>query len=724
MTNEKFPIRATSHIINLLGDELIGSDSLAIFELVKNSYDADATRVTIYFNDLDTPNRNIVIEDNGSGMTPNIIQNVWLTIGTDYKKKKAKISPIFHRSSLGNKGVGRLAVHRLADEITLESQARGEIFGSRLNINWKDLINSEEFIEDLSVVVEDGVADLFESGHGTRIILTGLKTKNWTKAILKDLAQKIENIKNPFKDIESFEIKIICDNEEKQKWIDEAKSPDGILDKSLYTFHFTVSPSKNNGNATFEWEYEFNPINISPKEGIVKHELNGKEDSFLLKAIYSDCSTRQVLRTDDLAKIGPISGVFHVFNQNGKILDHAFGAGQRTAIKGYIKDNCGIKVYRDNIRVYNYGEPSDDWLGIELAKVQRAGDHFSKKVTIGAVFLDLKRSSEGLIEKTNREGFADNEEFRLFVSIVQEAFSFFERKAINDRDLIESYTSGTPTIKKVGLAESIKEIEDRLTVKGLSNEFKPLLKKVEADYNEMRDLMLNSGMNGLNLSLVFHEVEREVRHINLALNENNYDSKLIKARVKALIQLIENFAPIVKQNRKGKISASKLVSKALEIHDTRFRHHGIIKSAPLLTHETADFEIQGPMNLFLSTISNLLDNAIYWVVINHEEKFANGINAPKAIYVGSDIESFDGPAIIVADSGAGFKMEPNELILPYRTLKPTGMGMGLGLYFANLVMESIGGKIFFPSNEDCIVPAAYTGAIVALVFPKDSNNLI
>lgn len=95
MTNEKFPIRATSHIINLLGDELIGSDSLAIFELVKNSYDADATRVTIYFNDLDTPNRNIVIEDNGSGMTPNIIQNVWLTIGTDYKKRKAKNKSYF-----------------------------------------------------------------------------------------------------------------------------------------------------------------------------------------------------------------------------------------------------------------------------------------------------------------------------------------------------------------------------------------------------------------------------------------------------------------------------------------------------------------------------------------------------------------------------------------------------------------------------------------------------
>ena len=77
MNSERFPIKATSHIINLLGDELIGSDSLAIFELVKNSYDADATKVTIYFQNLDSSERKIIIEDNGSGMTIDIIQNVW-----------------------------------------------------------------------------------------------------------------------------------------------------------------------------------------------------------------------------------------------------------------------------------------------------------------------------------------------------------------------------------------------------------------------------------------------------------------------------------------------------------------------------------------------------------------------------------------------------------------------------------------------------------------------
>ena len=81
---ENYKVRTNSHIINLLGDELIGSDSLALFEIVKNSYDADANVVTINLNNLFSENRSIVIEDDGNGMTPEVIANAWLTIGTDY----------------------------------------------------------------------------------------------------------------------------------------------------------------------------------------------------------------------------------------------------------------------------------------------------------------------------------------------------------------------------------------------------------------------------------------------------------------------------------------------------------------------------------------------------------------------------------------------------------------------------------------------------------------
>ena len=719
MSKERYPIKATSHIINLLGDELIGSDSLAIFELVKNAYDADATKVTITFNDLDSPNRNIVIEDNGCGMSSSIIQNVWLTIGTDYKKKEAKVSKKYHRTSLGNKGVGRLAVHRLADEILLESQAEGDLFGSSLSINWKSLIQSEEYIEDLYVEVNEGVLNTFIEGHGTRITLTGLKTKKWTKAILKELAQKIQNIKNPFCEMDSFEIVMLSNEVEKQRWLDETKNPIWILNNSLYSFKFSIRPSQDE-RALFSWEYKFNPINFPLSSGLTIKQKNSAIDNHLLlrPEVFGNVEERQneqhILLNSDLNLLGPISGIFHVFNQNGKILDLSFGAGKRGAIKDYIKDNCGVKIFRDNIRVYNYGEPSDDWLDLELAKVQRAGDHFSKKVTIGAVFLELEKSANGLKEKTNREGFTDNDSYRLLKSIVQEVFNVFEREAISDRDEIEAFTKDTSVVKKIGLSETIKELDSQLAQRGLQQEFSPLLKKVEKDYNDMRDVMLNSGMSGLNLSLVFHEVEREVRYLNQSLNNGDINVSGIKDRVKSLILLMENFAPIVKQNKKLKITASQLIERVRQIHDTRFKYHNIIFSSPVLTRENADFKIEGPGNLLLSSLSNIIDNAIYWVKVQSE--LTSDETYRKAIYVGSDIDSFEGPAILIADTGTGFNMEPEDMIQPFRTMRPEGMG--LGLYYVNLVMETIGGKLLFPDRDKYNVPEVYNGAFVVLVFPK------
>ena len=219
----------------------------------------------------------------------------------------------------------------------------------------------------------------------------------------------------------------------------------------------------------------------------------------------------------------------------------------------------------------------------------------------------------------------------------------------------------------------------------------------------------------MNLSLVFHEVEREIRFINLSLEEANYDKSILKQRIKSLFHLIENFAPIVKQSRKIRTTASKLIERALEIHKSRFNYHNIVVSSPILTKEAEDFELKGPGNLLLSSLSNIIDNAIYWVDVQSE--ITASLHLPKAIYISSDVKSFDGPAIIIADNGTGFNLDTDSLVQPYRTLKPGGMG--LGLYFVNLVMETIGGKLLFPSMGDCDTPTAYSGAIIALIFPKD-----
>ncbi|MFP9113508.1 ATP-binding protein [Flavobacterium sp. RHBU_3] len=717
MSYTKRNIKAKSHILSLLGDELIGSDSLAIFELVKNAYDADAEKVTISFLNLNQPKQQIVIEDDGHGMTSQVIEDVWLTIGTDFKRGiNRKESKKYKRVSFGNKGVGRLAVHKLAKRITLETQAEGEMFSSRIVIDWAKLISSKEYIQELEVNVETVPEPLFKKGQGTRIILDKLTTEKWSKKALNDLVRKIENIKNPFTPNENFQIEVRA-NDFHQEWINDVSNADEILKDSLYCFSFKIQPTKGERSdfAKFLWRYRFNP----PTATKVAKKTRRNNDSItfhigdLFKELLEYDESSRYLLNKDLDGIGTIKGRFYVFNQNTNLLKMNFG-GQINAVKQFIKDNSGVKIFRDNIRVYNYGEHYDDWLGLDLDKIQRTGDHFGKKVTVGAVELDLRSSNEGLIETTNREGFINNTFFVKFQLLVKEVFNFFEREAESDKDLIEEFLEGTRPIKKVGFGETIKELEEKIKDKELEKELKPLLTRVDKDYTEMRDIMVNSGMTGLNLGVAFHEVDREIRFINADLNRNDVNIEDVKDKVRNLIQILESLSPILRQNKSSLSSAKKIVEIAKRRNINRFNFHQVIFSSPLLTGESEDFDLKVPTNLLISAISNLIDNSIYWV--KSKEDLLRSIDYKPAIYVGTDLYSFEGPAIVIADNGPGFTIDPEYLTQPFKTKKEGGMG--LGLYFADLVMNMVGGKLLFPDNIDLDIPQAYDGACIALVFPK------
>lgn len=731
-------IKAKSHILTLLGDELIGSDSLAIFELVKNAYDADAKKVLVSFIDLNTPNQKIIIEDDGHGMNSRVIQDVWLTIGTDFKRgKNRKVSPLFKRVSFGNKGVGRLAVHKLAKEILLETQTQGDLFSSRLKIDWENLIESKEFIQELEVDVENVSEPLFAKGQGTRIVLSKLTTKSWTKKSLKDLVRKIDNIKNPFKPFPNFSIEIKC-NDWHQEWIEDVKSSVEILEDSLYQFNFEIDlwNKKNKENisnefAQFRWRYNFNPpsqtkINKENKVSEMLPVATEKENknTFHIGDLFKDLDGKdevgnyiynKYLRNRDLDNIGTIKGTFFVFNQNSHLLNMNFG-GQINAVKAYIKENCGVRIYRDNIRVYNYGEPFDDWLNLDYDKIQRTGDHFGKKVTIGFVELDLKKSLNGLIEKTNREGFIDNNVYKRFSLLVKEVYSFFEREASIDKDKIEEFLEGTKPIKKIGFGDTITELQEKIKERNLEKELNSFLIKIDKDYTQMRDIMVNSGMTGLNLGVAFHEVDREMKFINADLNATKVDIDNIKNRVRNLIQILESLSPLLRQNKSSLASALNIVEVVKQRNINRFNFHKIIFSSPILTGENPNFNFKVPTGLLISALNNLIDNAIYWTTSKRD---LVGVNFKPALFVGTDLNTFGSPSIIIADNGDGFTVEPEYLTQPFKTKREGGMG--LGLYFADLVMNMLGGKLVFPDSSDLDIPKAYNGACIALIFPKQNN---
>jgi hypothetical protein len=120
-----------AHILTLLGEELIKSPVMAIYELIKNGYDADAKNVDVLFENIeDFQKAKIVVVDSGTGITEEVLENVWFEPGTDFRKpisiegiRQIKRSPIFKRIPMGEKGVGRFAVHKLGNKIKLISRA-------------------------------------------------------------------------------------------------------------------------------------------------------------------------------------------------------------------------------------------------------------------------------------------------------------------------------------------------------------------------------------------------------------------------------------------------------------------------------------------------------------------------------------------------------------------------------------------------------------------------
>jgi hypothetical protein len=149
-TKKEHFFKPRARLLLQLGNQLIKDEGLALFELVKNSYDADATYSNVSLNEIDKKNiGEIIISDNGLGMNYQLVTNHWLEPGTDIKEKQIENftrSNIYGRLPLGEKGIGRFGSHKLGQTIQLISKTDfdNEV---EININWKDFENVKYLTE-------------------------------------------------------------------------------------------------------------------------------------------------------------------------------------------------------------------------------------------------------------------------------------------------------------------------------------------------------------------------------------------------------------------------------------------------------------------------------------------------------------------------------------------------------------------------------------------------
>lgn len=712
--SEQLSFRPRARLLQLLGDQLIGTPRLAVFELVKNAYDADAEEVKVVIDGIASGSPSITVTDDGDGMSPDTVRDIWLVPAHDHKEiqRRAMRRTRLNRLPLGEKGVGRFAVHKLGDHIELVTRAAGEQ-EVVVVIDWSALI-TKPFLSDATVEVVTRDPEVFRGqATGTRITMTELRDRKWTRGDVRRLQRQITSISSPFA-TRSDRFEATLSVPEHEDWVAGVPDVEALLARAPWKFSFTFE------NGRLSYQYDFRGVT-----GIKLAARHVEKTDQLLQIVPErDDDTpggargpRQVTADAALATgIGPVTGTFYVYDRDQAILKKL---GDSQLVTGFLDENGGVRVYRDGIRVYNYGEPGDDWLGLDLRRVNTPTRNISRNIVVGALDLKLE-SSDGLTEKTNREGFVENDAYRRFRQIVLGALALLETERKIDKDNIRVLIDTGRDPETDRIRRPLAELRAAASRHKLSAEMDPLINRVERDYEEMRETMLRAGLSGMNLAVVFHEIEQGVRVLYDAI-EAGGNPGAIQTQAKELVRILDGFTELLRKGDRKPHSLKNLVRRVRDINKIRFRTHGVRLAAPMLEEDAPDLEPSFAFSLALGALNNLLDNAFYWMRFRWpEDDGPPPDRSPRAVWMGISHDIAEGPAIVIADTGPGLQDDPERLTRPFFSRRPDGMGVGL--YYANMVMELNGGRLAFPDREDAGVPEEFDGAVIALVFAKPKRN--
>lgn len=693
--SRKVAFKPRARLLLLLGDQLIRDPGVAVFELVKNAFDADSSGATVTMSGVeDRDSGKIVVEDNGTGMDADTVSDVWLEPGTDYRikqKEGGKLTSKFGRVPIGEKGVGRFAAHKLGHQVRLITR-RDKCSEVVVTIDWENDFKDKQYLEEVDVRVIERTPEHFTGKKtGTRLEITQLRD-SWSRGMLRDLSRAINAISSPFDSGGDFKAKLVL--EDHQEWLDGLLDVQEVLQYSLYQAECRLKGSK------LTYVYRFTPFpgmekRVEPRKVSHSIALGDSKRSINL----------------DEHHIGPVALKLYIFDQDARVLQLS-EVSDKKGLKEFLNESGGVRVYRGGIRVYDYGERGNDWLNLGGRRVNVPTKRLSNNLIVGAVTLDIKKSidlqsNRGLIEKTNREGFVESADYDAFRDAVVYALQSVEVERNIDKRRIRNAYSDHKIREPV--LEDITELREIVERKKLTGAIGPYLDRIETDFRAVRDKLLTSASAGLSLSVVIHEVEKGVAELVLAVKRDKATNR-IQALARHLAELIEGFGALVRRSGVSTERISALISKSLFNLELRLRVHKIEVVKRLRRGEV---DVKCSRRLIISTIMNLIDNAIWWL----DNKWGDQPNKKK-IFIEQVNDLHGYRAIIVADNGPGFIDPPEFLIEPFLSRKPDGMG--LGLHIANEVMKAQGGELLFPDKGDIDLPKEFDGAVVALCFKERS----
>jgi anti-sigma regulatory factor (Ser/Thr protein kinase) len=385
---QKTPLqfKISSALKNIIGSDLISDDFIAVFELVKNSYDAHATKVEITFENIYSDNAKITIKDNGKGMNYDDLINKWLFVAYSAKKEGTEEDSYDYRDEIkikrayaGAKGIGRFSCDRLGGELYLETvkdEKNPKV--ETLLTEWDKFEGNlkEEFV-NISVIHETIAKSNYNVKHGTALEITNLKS-DWNKDKLLELKNSLAKLINPNNQFEEdeFSIELIVPEELEN-------------DKKEKEYHNKVNGEVEN--------LIFETIDLKTTK-IISSVSNKKKNEIKTSLYEAGQLVYEIIEKNPFENLFNVHLELYYLNQSAKA---TFSRRMKMQPVQY----GHLLVYKNGIRVYPYGERGEDPFKFDNRKAQGHSRFIGTREQIGFISIfDSEDEINDQLRETSSRG--------------------------------------------------------------------------------------------------------------------------------------------------------------------------------------------------------------------------------------------------------------------------------------------------------------------------------
>ena len=703
MKSEVLALRPYARLLTMLGDQLIKNERIALVELIKNGYDADAERVEVRFENFNLDmthngSSRIVVRDDGTGMTFDTVRSRWMNPAAPQKHLEKRRgdgrTPGKNRVIQGEKGIGRFAVLKLGKLTTVTTRTPNDDFETVVKFDFtrfdddfvsEDGQEKDIFLDEIKIDCRQSVPTKMQGAeHGTVIEIQELKGE-WDDNIVRDLCRDVSNLTDPVSRItghtaaDRFEIDIFCNGERRLVEAQHTETLRALIeDKAV----LNVQGRFKSDEPMFAFRIEGKNDELSLRDPKVTGLWVWRQR---FNRPHPEVSVEQEYRCGD-------------FEFQFYIFDFSRGISGRHALKQVEKNllkEHRIYLYRDEMRVYPYGDPDDDWLNIDVTRgTGRAGDFFSNDQIIGWIDITQKGNPK-LRDKTNREGLietggASND----LIFLIQTFLSFTKQYPFARYQEKQRQRNTARFVRDELVTQHLTALKQALMESGDESRASEVA-KIETDYKREKtylaqraDITEELAGVGLSVEMASHdimilmgraqeigsELARTARASGDDKTQNNAD--MLVGVLQQITEGMRDVQSLFKASRRRRkvikvepiLDRIHLIYEAL-LEQRNIRYEKVNVGTSPLTANTND-------GVVMQVLINLFDNAAYWLESTEPDE--------REIRVIVDAEQGE---LVFSDSGPG--IDPDDL--PY-IFEPfySGKGQegrGLGLYIARQLLD-------------------------------------